>query len=281
MAEFIEVDINFPGQPDPDYEGMIALLSDYGFEGFQEEEGRILAYIPADSFIEQAFKGYLESHRLYDRIQNLEIRKLPDRNWNEIWERDYPPVWVTPDCLVRAPFHPAPTQVKHDIVIAPKMSFGTAHHETTLGMLRMMLTLDLHGKEVLDLGCGTGILAILAEKMGAGDIIAVDNDPRAYRNALENVELNACSRIRVMQTELTFMSNRSFDVLLANINLNSLLALMDEFPGRLRSGGILMGSGFFSEDLHRINRAADRIGLEFVAKEVMNNWAVAVYRKAL
>ncbi len=281
MAEYLELDISFSGQTDPDMEGVVAFLSQFGFDGFREEEGRVLAYIPAASFVEKDFKAYMESHRLFEKISFLEIRSLPDQNWNEIWESGYHPVWVTPECYVRAPFHAAPKGVKHDILISPKMSFGTAHHETTRGMLRMMLALDMRGKAVLDLGCGTGILAILAEKLGARVVYAVDNDPWAYRNTMENIALNACLSIKVRQTELSFMSNRSFDVLLANINLNSLLELMEQFPGRLRPGGILMLSGFFSDDLHQIHHAADRIGLEFVGKEVMNNWAVAVYRKAL
>jgi ribosomal protein L11 methyltransferase len=192
-----------------------------------------------------------------------------------------PSVGISSGCVVRAPFHPAPAGVEYDIVISPKMSFGTAHHDTTRGMLQMMLSLDLHGKDVLDLGCGTGILAILAEKMGAKTIYALDTDPWAYRNALENMALNACCRTKVLQKELSFITNRRFDVLLANINLNSLLGLMHQFPGRLRPRGTLMLSGFFSKDLQRIDHAAGRNGLEFVVKQVMNNWTVALYRKAI
>jgi len=281
LADYIELDITFTCQLQPENELILALLSQYGFDGFMEEAERILAYIPAESYYEDDFQAFMDRHGLHEKIESMEARKLPDQNWNEIWESEYQPVWVGYNCFVRAPFHTVQAGVEYDIIISPKMSFGTAHHETTRGMLQMMLTLDLQGKDVLDLGCGTGILAILAGKMGANTISAIDNDPWAYRNALENIALNACTNIEVLQAELSFISNRTYDVLLANINLNSLLGLMDQFPGRLRSGGVLMLSGFFSGDLKRINHAAGRNGLEFVDKQVMNNWAVAVYRKAV
>jgi ribosomal protein L11 methyltransferase len=281
LADYIELDITFTRQLQPENELILALLSQYGFDGFREEAEKILAYIPAESYYEDDFQAFMDRHGLHEKIESMESRTLPDQNWNEIWESAYKPVWVGSNCFVRAPFHAVQAGVEYDIIISPKMSFGTAHHETTRGMLQMMLTLDLQGKVVLDLGCGTGILAILAGKMGAKTISALDTDPWAYRNALENIALNTCPNIEVLQAELSFISNRTYDVLLANINLNSLLGLMDQFPDRLRSGGVLMLSGFYSGDLKRINHAAGRNGLEFVVKQVMNNWAVAVYRKAV
>lgn len=281
MAEYIELDITLRHLQAQEHEWILALLSQFGFEGFCEEEGRILAYMKAGSYQEKDFQTFMQSQGLNEKIGSVKTRRLPDQNWNEIWESEYQPVEVGPACHVRAPFHPSPDGVEYDIVISPKMSFGTAHHETTRGMLQMMLTMDFQGKVVLDLGCGTGILAILAGKMGAKNIMALDIDPWAYRNTLENIDLNPPLSIEVLQAELSFVSNRTFDVILANINLNSLLGLMDQFYSRLRSGGILMLSGFFSEDLPKISHAAGRNGLDFVDKQVMNNWAVAVYRKAV
>ena len=279
MAGYLEIEITLVRPAD--HELILAFLSAYGFEGFREEEGRVLAYIPEKSFDGKGFQTFLERCRLHDLIESLETRSLPDRNWNELWESSYRPVRLGSVCLIRAPFHSPQAGVEHDIVISPKMSFGTAHHETTRGMMQMMFTLDLKEKVVLDLGCGTGILAILAEKMGAASILALDNDPWAYRNALENVALNACSQIRVQQAELSFITHHSFGLILANINLNSLLDLMDQFPVFLQPGGILMLSGFLSGDQDRIGQAAGRNGLEFVVNQVMNNWTVAVYRKAV
>jgi ribosomal protein L11 methyltransferase len=282
LDEYIEIELTLRRPDGSDQELMLAWLSHYGFEGFMEEEGRILAYMPLHSYDDENFRAYLEDRQWLDKMASLEVRILPDRNWNEIWEHSYKPVRIGSKCVIRAPFHPVVEEgVEHAIIIAPKMSFGTAHHETTRGMIQMMFSLDMKGKTILDLGCGTGVLAILAEKMGAASVLALDHDPWAYRNAMENVALNACSRIRVREAGISFIRHQTFDIILSNLNLNSLLGLMDQFPGRLRPGGILMLSGFFSGDLPRIDQAAVKNGLEFVADQVINNWAVAVYGKAV
>jgi ribosomal protein L11 methyltransferase len=281
LAEYLELDFTLVRQGEPAYELLLARLSQYGFTGFLEEEGKILAYIPAEFFNEADFKDFLKKQELNKLILTLEPRLLPDKNWNEAWEREYNPVQVGPKCMVRAPFHAEPDDIEFDLVISPKMAFGTAHHETTRGMMQMMLDFDMEEKSVLDLGCGTGILAILAEKMGGNDIYALDNDPWACNNALENIAINDCSNIKVVQAELPFLTHQTFDFILANINLNPLLGWMDQFPARLRPRGILMLSGFYLDDLQHIDHAAKRNGLKFVVKEVMNNWTVAVYRKAI
>ena len=294
MTDYLEIDIRLrsrqatekapekePEQlPDPEQEQVLALLADFGFNGFREEEGRILAYMPARSFSAENFRSFLSRHGLDVKIASHTIKTLPDRNWNSEWEQNYSPVQISENCQVRAPFHPSPAGIEHDLVILPGMTFGTAHHETTRLMMELMLDINWEGKKVLDLGCGTGILAILAEKLGAGDILAVDNDPRACRNARENAGLNGCRHIRVRHSEPGDLKEQSFDALLANINLNVLLEEMKYLVPGLSNKGIAMLSGFYRDDLKILDAAALEHGLSLSGKRTLNRWMVAVYRKA-
>jgi ribosomal protein L11 methyltransferase len=208
------------------------------------------------------------------------MRTIPRQNWNEIWESNYSPVQIGKKCHIRAPFHLPPKGVQYDVIISPKMSFGTAHHETTRLVMEFMLTGEWKREKVMDFGCGTGILAILARKMGAGKIIALDKDPWALENARENFELNDCSKIEVCQGEISSVGEDSFDIILANINLDVLLKEMKEISRHLKNGGISVLSGFCRDDLDALNNSASGEGLSLITKETLNNWTVGVYRKA-
>lgn len=278
MTGRTEINILLSGQQEAEGEIMIALLADFGFEGFREEDGRIYAYIQPEKFNQTAFEAYLSPFAEY--MKSYRISSIDSRNWNEEWEKSYSPVEISGNCCVRAPFHPSPGKIDYDILISPRMSFGTAHHETTRLMMETMLDREWKGKTVLDLGCGTGILAILAEKMGAEKVLAVDNDPLACQNALGNVELNNCRSITVEEGECASVSRSGFEAVLGNINLNVLLQDMHCIAKRISAGGVAILSGYYEDDLQQLDARAGECGLSTIAVYSLNLWTVAVYRKA-
>ncbi len=280
MEKFLEISIELSSDRLSEQEIVLALLGEYGFSGFEEEEGRIRAYLRESEFSEVDFETFLDSRGIRDRLHSMRTVSLPETNWNAAWEKEYPPVHITDRCTVRAPFHSAPENLRYDLVISPKMSFGTAHHETTRLMLRTMLSYAWDGLRVLDFGCGTGVLAILAEKMGAGTVVAVDKDEWAYRNACENVALNHCKNIHVVHGELGSLDKTPFHAVLANISLNVLNTEMENLTTLLTEGGIAMLSGFYENDMEILGRSAFDRGLTPVDSHSMNEWVVAVYRKA-
>ena len=279
MAPYLEIDITLISRQEEEQEYVLALLADFGFDGFREEEGRIIGYMPAETFRSEAFESFLIRHGLKEKIKRFKTLTIPVRNWNSIWEKGYSPVQIGKKCVIRAPFHHPRKDIKHDLVISPKMSFGTAHHETTRMMLESILEREWSGQEVLDFGCGTGVLAILTEKMGARNILALDNDPWAYSNALENIALNNCRNISITQGEIGILEEHSFDAILGNINLNVLLKEMHNLSARLRKEGIAILSGFYEKDLQTLNESAGKNKLSLLENQSMNNWSVAVYRK--
>ena len=189
--EYIELTIeNVPGEQ---MEILVCLLSEEGFESFAEKADALLAYIPSREYKEQIIEELIEKFH----VQSAS-KIIPEQNWNEVWEKEYDPVMIKDQCFIHAPFHPSRSDVRYDIVIEPKMSFGTAHHETTALMIELMLDTGFAGKKVIDMGCGTGVLAILAAKAGAVSIVAIDNDEWSYQNALENTEKNNFPGISVV-----------------------------------------------------------------------------------
>jgi len=271
---YLEYDFKIdPLQPATDI--LIAELGELGFESFVENETGLLAYILKCEWRD----GVLEDLFVCQN-PNFEIswtsKEIEQQNWNAEWEKNFHPIKVGEKCMVRAPFHEA-VEVDYDIVIEPKMSFGTGHHETTHMMLQHILDTDFSGKSVLDMGCGTGVLAILAKKKGASEVEAIDIDEWCYLNTQENVERNDCTDIKVFQGDSSLLDGKKYDVVLANINRNILLEDIPIYTTCLKKGGFLFLSGFYLEDLDAISSKCDAYGLEFEKNIEKNNWVAAKY----
>ncbi|MHA4842654.1 50S ribosomal protein L11 methyltransferase [Flavitalea antarctica] len=247
---------------------LIGIMSEAGFDGFEEEQHTLHAYISADIYDEMAVNNLLRPHGI---LFSTEL--LPVKNWNDEWEKNFQPVPVDDFCCIRASFHPAQPGVKHDIIITPRMSFGTGHHATTYLMIQQMESIFFGKKTVLDFGTGTGVLAILAEKLGADDILAIDNDPWSIENAGENIVENNCSKIRIELSGIIATANQ-FDVILANINRNVLLDQMHSLSQHLRPDGVLLMSGLLSGDRFKIESAANDSLLVITGEKEMNGWIV-------
>lgn len=255
---------------------LIALLADAGCNSFMEEGDKQLAYIEAESIDDSAFAKIISAYKL-DGIKYLGHEAMPEKNWNALWESAYEPVLIDNRCLIRAPFHSAVAGIEHDIVIMPRMSFGTAHHETTALMISLLLEQALVGKAALDMGCGTAVLAILARRMGASPVLAIDNDEWAYNNACDNVVLNDTADIKVELGDVSLLDKRKFNLIIANINRNVLLADMQHYAQAMHAGSLLMLSGFYFSDLEMIKQKASEMGFDFVLSKSKNDWTAAVF----
>lgn len=271
---YLEYDFKVnPLQPATDI--LIAELGEVGFESFVENETGLLAYILKSEWKE----GLLDDFFIL-KHPDFEISwtstEIQQQNWNEEWEKNFHPIKVGESCMVRAPFH-KPAGVEYDIVIEPKMSFGTGHHQTTYMMLQHILETDFTGKSVLDMGCGTGVLAILAKKRGAGPVEAIDIDEWCFLNSEENVERNDCPEIKVFQGDSSLIGGKKYDIILANINRNILLDDIPIYAQCLENEGSLFLSGFYLEDLDAISSKCAAHGLEFEKKLEKNNWISAKY----
>lgn len=270
------IEYNFTVEPlQPGTEILIAELGFAGFESFVENEEGVAAYILKDEWNEDILESIqiLQSDEFKIEYTFSEIEQI---NWNEEWEKNFTPIEVDGKCLVRAPFHEQ-GNYEYEIVIEPKMSFGTGHHETTYMMLQYVLESDFKGKKVLDMGCGTAVLAILAEMRGAQETEAIDYDEWCYENSLENIERNNCKNISVFHGDAALLEGRKYDSIIANINRNILLQDMEAYKNSLNSGGELFLSGFYTEDLPVIKETCSQLGLQFIDNKERNNWVAAKF----
>lgn len=276
MMNFLELDVSLTPR-DPFADILIAYLGDLGFESFSETENGFLAYIREEECQEEINWPDI----IREMNVNVSFKKslIPARNWNEEWEKNFNETDIEGKCLVRASFHTPAKPYPYEIIIDPKMAFGTAHHETTYMMIELMLDYDFRDKNVLDMGCGTGVLAILAEKMGSAAVIAIDNDTWASENALENIEVNECTRTEIILGDAADIEGENFDTILANINRNILLNDMRLYAKALKKNGKLFISGFYEEDVEILLQKAAEHALTLNTRMERNRWAALVMQK--
>jgi len=256
---------------------LINSLSEIGFDTFEETAAGFKAYIPEGNFEREKFEQALEPYKEMFSF-TFEENDIPYKNWNEVWESNFEPLEISDQCYVRATFHQPRPEFQYEIVIDPKMAFGTGHHQTTAMMMQWMLEEDFKDKAVLDMGCGTGILAILASKLGARDIMAIDYDPLCYESTLENAGLNTISNIQASCGSKDAIPDSKFDIILANINRNILLDQMDKYAAVLYDGGSIFFSGFYEGiDLDMIREKAGQLNLAYQGHKTDKSWVAAKF----
>ena len=263
-----------PAEPGSDI--LIALLADLGFESFTQNETGVDAYIQEEFENEDLVKELSFEDFTFSYVRTL----IPKTNWNEEWEKNFNPVYVDDLVCIRAHFHPAAENIKHDIVITPKMSFGTGHHDTTWLVSKTMFSIPFANTYVLDMGCGTGILAILAKQLGATKLLGIDIDEWSIENSIENAAINNASDIEFKKSDASLLSSQeTFDVILANINKNVLKKDLPAYFTWLKKEGYLLLSGFFTADVEELKQLATTIGFSFEESYNKNEWAVIKLRK--
>ncbi|MDO7170555.1 50S ribosomal protein L11 methyltransferase [Mariniflexile sp. AS56] len=271
MSNIIYLGYEFKVSPlQPGVEILIAELGYAGFESFVETEEGVTAYIQKEEWNDAILSDVQILNSEEFKI-DFTYNEIEQTNWNEEWEKNFNPIIVDDACSVRAPFHEKP-DTQFDIIIEPKMSFGTGHHETTHMMIQHILKNDFTNKSVLDMGCGTGVLAILAEMKGAKPIDAVDYDNWCFLNSVENVERNNCASITAIEGDASVLAGKKYDIIIANINRNILLNDMEIYVSCLNKGGVLFLSGFYNDDIPVIQEECEKHMLKFEEKLERNRW---------
>ena len=256
-----------------------ALAGEIGFESFVEWENGVQAYVQQSLFDEEALKEMVANFPLPDTQITYTIQEAEDKDWNEEWEKNFfQPIVIGDRCCIHSTFHKDTPQTEYEILINPQMAFGTGHHETTSSIINELLDAELEGKSVLDMGCGTSILAILASMRGANPVTAIDIDDWCVNNSRDNIELNGISNITVELGDANLLKGKDpFDVIIANINRNILLADMAQYAACMHAGSELYMSGFYVQDIPAIQEKAESLGMEFIHHREKNNWAAVKF----
>ncbi len=258
---------------------LIAALGEINYDTFEETEDGFKAYINESDFNEDLLKTSLKVYS--DELEfSYEVNHVEQQNWNEVWESNFEPIEIKDQVYVRATFHQPKPAFKYEIVIDPKMSFGTGHHQTTAMIMEYLLETDVQNKTVLDMGCGTAILAILASKLGAKSLMAIDYDSVCYDSTLENATLNNINNLKALCGSKEVIPNEKYEVILANINRNILLDQIERYAEVLADGGEIFFSGFYEEpDLNMITEEANKYGINYVSHKKKDLWVAAKFIK--
>ena len=267
--------VSFKVYPPSGIEILIAELSLLEFDLFEEKPNGLIAYIKSSEYSKNIF----ENVRIFNSKEfeiEFEVKKIKNKNWNEEWEKNYDPVEINERCTVRAPFHKS-SKKNYDIIIKPDMSFGTGHHETTRLMIDFLFEQNLENKKICDVGCGTGILSIIAEKIGANEIDAVDIEINCVENTKENIKRNSCKKIYTKLCSSEGLLGNNYDLILSNITLNNLKDNFKNFKNLAKQNTILIVSGFYKKDLKNVNQMLKNFGFELVEFKTKNNWAASKY----
>lgn len=279
--DYLEIKVSFE-QPEIWKEIFVSYLAEAGCDSFSDEDdATMLCYIQRSLYDEAVIRELMEQQFPAAKL-TYSISEVETQNWNAVWESNYSPVLIGDRCYIRAPFHEPMEGVEYEIIIEPKMSFGTAHHETTSLMITYLLEDSPAGKRVLDMGAGTGVLGLLAYKRGAASVIAIDNDEWAYKNNIENNARNQAEAIVVKWGDAALLGTETFDLIIANINRNILLNDMEAYANVLENGGTILFSGFYvGEDLEKITEKANSLHLHRIDFKEKNGWCAAKFQKSI
>lgn len=277
--QYIKAIFKFEGIEDYQQDLLISDLADSGFDTFEDSENGFTAFVIKDNFIEEDLKKLLGNYA-EDFQTSYILEDVADENWNAEWEKNFSPLIIDDVCYVRATFHEPKPSYPYEIVIDPKMAFGTGHHQTTTMVMQYILAADIKDKEILDMGCGTGILAILAAKLGAKSLVAIDYDDICYESTIENAALNNVSNLSALCGGKEVIPNEQYDIILANINRNILLDQISRYAEALKPDGKIFFSGFYLDpDLGMITAECAKYGIKYVDHKQNGDWVAAQFEK--